>query len=119
MTNESNIVYAHENPFQAHTKLPDILVQNALQMSRGDSNLTTTALPHRLKRSLEATPVVGIRNQFDPILAKVFADPPPAVVKQTTAASKRPRTKHKPVFTDAKKLDNSRDWDLVKVSRLY
>ena len=46
----------------------------------------------------------------DPVLARVFGSRPPLPPRKQV-----PKKKPKPIFTDGKKLDNSRDWDLVKV----
>ena len=79
----------------AQTRVPQI-VQDALKMTttttfQNSTNVVGT-LHLRAKRSV--TP--------DPLLAQLFGQ-------------KRP--KPKPAFTDALKLDNSQDWDLIKVAQ--
>ena len=85
------------------------------------------------KRSLEST--------LDPLLANIFGvdpnpiinpSPPPPSTKTTTTISsiattssmmalqpkkKTPKPKLKPIFNDGQKLDNSRDWEKVKIAQ--
>ena len=84
------------------------------------------------KRSLEST--------LDPLLANIFGvdpnpiinpSPPPSTKTTTTISSiattssmmalqpkkKTPKPKLKPIFNDGQKLDNSRDWEKVKIAQ--
>ena len=83
------------------------------------------------KRSLEST--------LDPLLANIFGvdpnpiiNPSPPLTKTTTTISsiattssmmalqpkkKTPKPKLKPIFNDGQKLDNSRDWEKVKIAQ--
>ena len=92
--------------FKAQTHLPGI-VKNALKIS------PTVVPPIQLQ--VNSTSQLRLKRspgeiKDDPVLNRVFGKP-----VTSTAPIHLPRKKLKPAFTDAKKLDHSRNWDLVKV----
>jgi hypothetical protein len=81
------------------------LVQEQMQIAL----TTTTIMPpppaplYRVKRTAASEDEF---SKIDPVLLKLFGQPP-------EVAAHKP----KPTFTDARKLDNSRDWETVKVAK--
>jgi hypothetical protein len=67
--------------------------------------------PHFIgKRSAELEPTI------DPLLAELLVTQKLAE-SSTSAQSSIKTPKPKPIFTDARKLDNSRDWEKVKIEK--
>ena len=87
----------------AQTHVPQI-VQKALPFAMSHSSSINSHII-RQKRQISE---VEVQSTLDPLLVNIFG------VETTTEKSKK---KPKPAFNDGQKLDNSRDWEKVKVAK--
>ena len=120
----------------AHTKVP-LIVQKALPINKGASGTANMpeapavtaepAMKHpninfRFKRELSDESEAEKFQTPDPLLTELFKprivlNEEPFVAVTSTELPKAKPIKPKPVFTDGRKLDNSRDWESVKVAK--
>lgn len=105
--------------------LQDIAAANAAKAAAFTTTFATTDIPvaaekaatTSARRLLNRTMNINLRRRkrsVDPLLNELFGGGDEAS-EATTQPPKMP--KPKPSFTDGRKLDNSRDWERVKVAR--
>ena len=70
-------------------------------------NMAPNPEPHFIQKREAPTPTL------DPLLAEIFS----AAESDSTFPPSIKTPKPKPIFTDARKLDNSRDWENVKIAK--
>jgi len=96
----------------SQTHVPNVL-QKALPFALSHQGAISTS--HSLhKREVVSAVQEGQSSTLDPLLVNIFgADLPKTTASSTTVKVPKP----KPVFNDGQKLDNSIDWEKVKVAQ--